>query len=141
MHYSPVEYYVNGHSEIWGYDYAKVAYIYLMEPGNRLRALRKAAGLTQGELGERAGFAQETISHYENDRRPMQLDHMRSLARALACSVADLLPEQDNPDRLTDEERALIHLLRNSDERQRATAIHMAEAALNFEPSGKRTAA
>ena len=112
-----------------------------MQPGTRLRALRKAAGLTQGELGEKAGFAQETISHYENDRRPMQLDHMRSLARVLNCTVADLLPEQDNPDRLSDEERALIQMLRNSDERQRATAMHMAEAALSFTPEPKRSAA
>jgi transcriptional regulator with XRE-family HTH domain len=112
-----------------------------MQPGNRLRALRKAANLTQGELGELAGFAQETISHYENDRRPMQLDHMRALARALNCSVADILPDQDNPDRLTDDERALIQMLRNGDDRQRATAMHMAEAALSFTPEPKRDAA
>lgn len=118
-----------------------MAYVLLMRPANRLRELRKAARLTQKELGEKAGFAQETISHYENDRRPLQLDHMRAIAKALDCTVADILDEQDNPDRLSDEERAFLEMFRHADNAQRATAMHVAEAALSFTVEPKRSAA
>lgn len=91
-----------------------MAYIYVMHPGNRLRQLRKDAGLTQQQLAERTGFNQDRISNYENGRRPMRLIEMRVLAREIGCSVADLLDDQDNPERLSAAERELLQALRGS---------------------------
>lgn len=109
-----MSYLVNRHCNRTGAEYADMAYIYVMHPGNRLRQLRKDAGLTQQQLAERTGFNQDRISNYENGRRPMRLIEMRVLAREIGCSVADLLDDQDNPERLSDVERELLDAFRGS---------------------------
>jgi transcriptional regulator with XRE-family HTH domain len=93
--------------------------VLVMRPGNRLRDMRKAAGLTQAELADRVGASQEALSNYENGRRPLTLEWMRIFARELRCNVADLLDDADNPDRLDAEERELVHRYRSADELQR----------------------
>jgi len=114
--YGVLSYLVNGHDEIGGTEYDTVAYVFVMHPGNRLRKLRKEAKLTQLELGERVGLDQTTLSNYENDKRPMPLEHMRAIARELGCAPADLLGDEDNPERLSDEERKLLQAFRELDE-------------------------
>ena len=103
---------VNNDSGLGGNEYNVVAYVYAMHPGNRIRELRRKAGLTQAGLGERLGLQQETISQYENGRRPVTLEHLRAIARELGCAPADLLVDQDNPGRLSDPEQALIESFR-----------------------------
>lgn len=113
-----------------------MAYIYVMHPGNRLRQLRKEAGLTQQQLAERSGFNQDRISNYENGRRPMRLAEMRVLAREIGCTVADILDDQDNPDRLSDAERELLQAFRDSPNSAKsyllATAQAVAEQRTSF---------
>lgn len=79
-----------------------------MNPSTRLREMRKAAGLSQAELAERTGVSQPAISQIENDVLAMDVAWMRAFARVLGCKPADLLSDDDNPDRLTDDERAII---------------------------------
>lgn len=112
--YDTASYFVNGHDDSKGAEYAAVAYILVMHPGNRIRELRKAAGLTQEQLAELTGYSQDRISNYENGRRPMRLAEMQVIARGLKCSAADLLDDKDNPDRLVDEERVLLDAFRKS---------------------------
>jgi DNA-binding XRE family transcriptional regulator len=71
-------YLVNGHNEKQATEYNPVAYLFVMHPGNRLRQLRKAAKLSQQQLGEGVGLSQEAISQLENDKRPLTLDYMRA---------------------------------------------------------------
>src|SRR5690349_3884727 len=60
--------------------------------GSRLRMLRRQAGLTQRQLGERAGLGQTYISLIERGRVPPPDMLMTArLARALQVSVRDLL--------------------------------------------------
>jgi transcriptional regulator with XRE-family HTH domain len=92
--------------------------------------MRKEAGLTQGELADRTGTTQESVSQYENGRRPLNLDWMKIFARELGCSVADLLDEDDNPDRLADDERALIGRYRTADQTQRDTLQRVSAAVI-----------
>lgn len=98
-----------------------------MRPRNRLRDLRKAAGLTQAELAAQTGVSQPAISQIENDVLAMDTAWMRAFARVLGCTPADLLPDEDNPDRLTDEERELIHSFRAASGEQRALIQRVAE--------------
>jgi transcriptional regulator with XRE-family HTH domain len=49
----------------------------------RLRALRLAAGLTQAELGARAGLSHPAISDCERGRRRPPPDRLAALARVL----------------------------------------------------------
>lgn len=97
-----------------------------MFPRTRLRELRKAAGLTQGQLAERTGVSQSAISQIENDVISMDTAWMRAFARELGCFPADLLPDEDNPDRLTDEERALVAGYRSAGAAQREMLARVA---------------
>jgi len=94
--------------------------------------MRKAVGLTQVELADRAGTKQETISQYENGRRPLTLDWMKIFARELGCSAADLLDEDDNPDRLADDEREIIGRYRSANKLQRETLQRVTEAVVPY---------
>src|SRR5438552_18824772 len=56
-----------------------------------LRALREMRGLTQAEMGARAGIAPASISHFETGQRVPALDSLVKLADALEVSVDTLL--------------------------------------------------
>ncbi|MBE9374536.1 helix-turn-helix domain-containing protein [Saccharopolyspora sp. HNM0983] len=62
--------------------------------GQRLRHLRRAAGLTLVELGERVGRAPSQLSLLENGHREPKLSLLRSLADALGSSVDELLSKK-----------------------------------------------
>lgn len=79
---------------------------------NDIRALRKHAGLTQAALGEAVGLTQGQIGRLETGERELTHYWMRKIAGALNVATADLLPYQDVPDRLTQDEAALIALYR-----------------------------
>jgi transcriptional regulator with XRE-family HTH domain len=66
--------------------------------GDRLRQEREAAGLTQEQLGERAGVDGTAVSHYEAGRRRPDPATVTRLAAALELAVADLQAGQDRPD-------------------------------------------
>ena len=59
----------------------------------RLRAARKAKGLTQRELAKRVGMDQGHISHLENDGKGVSTEKLQALARVLDVSVSHLLGE------------------------------------------------
>lgn len=58
--------------------------------GERLRALRKSAGLTQQQLADRAGFKSPVIVRYEAGRALPRPQAIEKLAAALGVPVADL---------------------------------------------------
>lgn len=104
-----------------------MAYPLAMHPRSRLRELRKRAGLTQAELAERTGVSQPAISQMENDATTMDTAWMRALARELNCTPADLLSDEDNPDRLSEQERELIHKFRKATGAQRELITRVAD--------------
>ncbi len=56
-----------------------------------LQNLREMRGLTQAELGSRAGIAAASISHFETGQRSPALESLVKLADALSVSVDVLL--------------------------------------------------
>jgi DNA-binding transcriptional regulator YiaG len=59
-----------------------------------LKAIRRASGLTQRELSERANVDLRSIQMYEqrrNDINKAQADTLHNLAKALGCKIEDLL--------------------------------------------------
>ncbi|MBT0667010.1 helix-turn-helix transcriptional regulator [Novosphingobium profundi] len=94
-------------------------YLLRMNPSNRVRELRKKAGLSQLQLANLAGISQPAVSQIENDTRPLTIDWMRTIARIIGCTPADLLSSEDNPDRLDDTERSLVDDYRHATEPQR----------------------
>lgn len=109
-----------------------MAYLFAMHPTNRIRELRKKAGLSQAELARIVGISQPAISQIENDTRPLTIDWMRSLARIFGVTAADILCDHDNPHRLSDEEQALLDNFRAADEAQRALIGRVAEPLQPF---------
>lgn len=111
-----------------------------MRPGNRLRELRRQAGLKQTELAERTGVSQPAISQLENGTRSMDIAWMRTFARALGCAPADLLDPEDNPYLLDDHERELLDRYRHADQAQRETLERVAKAVVPREDEAAEAA-
>lgn len=58
--------------------------------GEKLKAVRKAAGLDQRQLAAMTGFSQVDISRWEAGREP-KATTLKKLAEALGCSMDDLV--------------------------------------------------
>lgn len=56
-----------------------------------LTAWRKAAGLTQAELAERAGLRKATVSDIEGGKIDPRLSSLRALAAALGVDIDDIV--------------------------------------------------
>ena len=59
--------------------------------GEKLKAARLAAGLTQVQLAEKAGCIQRDISDWENGKREPVASTLKKLAQAIGCSMDDLV--------------------------------------------------
>ena len=59
----------------------------------RVRALRKALGLSQEELADRVGLRQAQISELESARNNIKIDNLHRLAVALGVRARDLLDD------------------------------------------------
>jgi transcriptional regulator with XRE-family HTH domain len=58
---------------------------------NRLQSLRELRGITQAELGRKAGMAAASISHFETGQRTPSLDSLVKLADALEVTTDAML--------------------------------------------------
>jgi transcriptional regulator with XRE-family HTH domain len=61
--------------------------------GKRLRALRRAKGLSQESLADKAGLHRSYVWGIENGRRNVSLENIVRIARALRVPPRDLLTE------------------------------------------------
>lgn len=61
-----------------------------MHIGERIAAARKAAGMSQGRLGELVGAVQTTVSSWERGRTEPTRDDVQRVASALGVSTAQL---------------------------------------------------
>lgn len=59
--------------------------------GNKLRVLRKKAGISQEELGFRTGLDRTYISGIERGERNPTLKNVNKIAKALKVSLSDLV--------------------------------------------------
>lgn len=99
---------------------------------NRIRELREAAGLSQAELARRIHVTPPALQKVEIGARKLDQLWMRRIAAALEVSAAELLPEEDNPWGLDDQEKELIERYRAAagDDRERFDRV--ADAVLNY---------
>jgi transcriptional regulator with XRE-family HTH domain len=92
--------------------------------GQRIRAMRLGANLTQDHLASASGIKIETISRIENAATTPDLETLVRIGNALRVQLAELLPPpgdvEDDPEldslvrdlkRLRMEDRALVRLL------------------------------
>lgn len=58
----------------------------MMTFGEKLKAFRQAAGLSQRALAEKAGISQKAVDHYERDAREPGWSAVQALAVALCVT-------------------------------------------------------
>lgn len=66
-----------------------------MEVGSNVRAMRRAAGISGAELARRAGVTHSTVYRIEVGSLLCRLPTYLSIARALGCTVEDLICDHD----------------------------------------------
>lgn len=84
----------------------------MKEMPNRIRELRTARGWSQELLASRVGCSKVQISDLERGNRGLDLEWMRRIAEALEVPPSHLMSDEDNPERLSPTERALIERYR-----------------------------
>jgi transcriptional regulator with XRE-family HTH domain len=62
----------------------------------QLRAIRDRNGLTQKQLSEKSGISQPNISDVENGRVVPTVVTAAKLAKALNCTIDDLLDDKEH---------------------------------------------
>lgn len=70
------------------------AYIDTPKTSSKLKELRRAAGITQVELGRQTGVTQAAISAYERGIRPIPDDAAERIAAALHCTPEEIKEDQ-----------------------------------------------
>lgn len=58
-----------------------------MDIGERIKAARKSAGLTQKQLGEKLGVSAAMIAQYETGKRTPKIDTIQKIANAVNASI------------------------------------------------------
>lgn len=63
----------------------------LRELGERIAEARKAQRMTQVQLADALGIAQQTLAHYETGRIRIQIATLAAMAQVLRFSIDDML--------------------------------------------------
>lgn len=61
----------------------------------KIESLRKAAGLTQGQLAAQMGVAQNCVSSWEHEVILPRTRDLPRLAQCLGCQIGDLFVEDE----------------------------------------------
>ena len=62
--------------------------------GEKLRRLRKAQGLTQGELAEKVGVGINTIVRYETGKNSPKVETLELITKELGAKIV-VIPEKE----------------------------------------------
>ena len=79
--------------------------------GDRLRAIREAKKLFQGDIEERSGLKRSYVSRVKNGHTIPSVETLEKLARALEVPLYQLFYEGEKPPELRDLSRELSHRL------------------------------
>ena len=97
--------------------------------GARIRALRRARGLTQDRLASSTGVSRSAVAQWESDRAGHSAGMLRRIAEVLGVSVGVLRNgwEGSTQQALTPQEIALLRLYRGCSPEDRSVLMHVAE--------------
>ncbi|MGB0865758.1 MAG: helix-turn-helix transcriptional regulator [Granulosicoccaceae bacterium] len=88
---------------------------YIAAVGLRVRELREQRGLSRRRLSEISGVSQRYLAQLETGAGNITIGLLRSVARAIGCSAAELAAEITGPDAQIAE---LLHHYRNASDKQ-----------------------
>lgn len=92
----PVEIVGNAYNRSTGFAYIQNDRLCLMQLGDRIKEKRKAAGLTQAQVGTYFGIAASSVSEWESGASKPDIDKLPALARLLKTTVDYLLAGSSN---------------------------------------------
>lgn len=95
----------------------------------RLRAARKAKGLTQAEVAALVGIRQQSYYLYESGKQDPKSEVLADLCRALDVSPDYLLGLDVRESTLSDDEAQLIRDFRDCDRKWQLIVLETAQAA------------
>ena len=72
---------------------------FFVSMGERIASLRKARNMTQAQLAEELGVAQQTVQAYESGARRIPVSALPTVARTLAVSLEVLFGEDQQAGR------------------------------------------
>nr|WP_279279915.1 helix-turn-helix transcriptional regulator [Pseudoflavonifractor sp. 60] len=67
--------------------------VYRVTTGQRIKEVRKAAGMTQKELAGKLGLAYQTLAQWENDLRKPKIETLERISIVLRVPVKQILDE------------------------------------------------
>lgn len=80
-----------------------------MTTGNRIRTLRRKAGITQAELAQKLGIPYQSIGQWERGLRSPKYETLKKIAKALEVDIYDLLDDKEREIFVDAEASVLIH--------------------------------
>lgn len=128
-----------------------------MRTGEKIREARKAAGLTQKELGTRLDVTSQNIIQYEKGRRLPKPATLRRIAQAIGCTLFDLIgndmkiskedweelgredfgadldPIGEDPDPIREDERPLLRYYRELEDIRKEKVVDYAADQWNLQ--------
>lgn len=129
---------------LWQYanmENGRIGYLQLVandtQAPNRIRELREARGLAQNQLAEIINVTPSALNKLERGTRGLNQEWMRRIAKALGCAPVDILPDADNPSRLSAEEQEMLDRLRAATKRDRETLLRVSEAIIPYSVPSK----
>jgi transcriptional regulator with XRE-family HTH domain len=94
--------------------------------GTRIRALRRARGMTQDQLAAACGVTRSAVAQWETDRAGQLRGNITRIAEALDASVEYLLHGSTPAASATGYELAMLRLYRACDSEDRAFLLRTA---------------
>ena len=111
----------------------KRANSYDLQVGERLAALRKARGLSQGELGQKLGITFQQVQKYERGTNRISAGRLYEIAIILGVGIQYFFKEvsasRDRPDEQADELAAQFAALKDDKVRRRVLQLIGASAS------------
>jgi transcriptional regulator with XRE-family HTH domain len=104
----------------------------MTEHPNRIYELRRAKSWSQQELADIVGCSKMHISGLERGKRELSLEWMRRLGQAFDVMPVDMLSDDDNPARLSEDEAEFLAIYRAADPQTRENIHRVAEALMPF---------
>jgi transcriptional regulator with XRE-family HTH domain len=94
--------------------------------GTRIRALRRARGLTQDDLATACGVTRSAVAQWETDRAGQLRGNISRIAEALDASVEHILHGATPPAPATGDEIAMLRLYRACEPEDRSFLLRTA---------------
>lgn len=108
--------------------------------GRRIQQLRKAAGLTQEKLAQRAGMDYKYLGGVERGERNLTIDNVERIIKALGVAPYEpFMIDLSRPAAEPSNERILLGLIRHTDPSIRPLITEVVQSFLRWDRGRKKS--